>query len=95
MIRELSYKRMTSEKIIYHISEKKHNGKGILAEYIIKETLCFIGPSTGLESGVKYAEVPSTSSLRCCLTATITSRRDGGALRYMLPMKATFVDGDP
>lgn len=55
--------------------EMVYIGEGHPRRISSKDTLCFIGPSTGLESGVKYAEVPSTSSLRCCLTATITSRR--------------------
>ena len=73
MIRELSYKWMKSEKSqTYYFTLRWLCilGKGILAEYIIKRNT-----STGLASVVKYAEVPSTSSLRCCLTATITSRR--------------------
>lgn len=50
-------------------------GEGHPRRISSKDTLCFIGRSTGLAFVVKYAEVPSTSSLRCCLTATITSRR--------------------
>ena len=60
---------------ISYIRKKNIMGRASSQNISSKETLCFIGPSTGLESGVKYAEVPSTSSLRCCLTATITSRR--------------------
>lgn len=84
MIRELSYKWMKSEKrsyiyiyiyILIFNFEMVYIGEGHPRRISSKDTLCFIGPSTGLESGVKYAEVPSTSSLRCCLTATITSRR--------------------
>ena len=64
------------QKKSYIIYQKKNiMGRASSQNISSKETLCFIGPSTGLESGVKYAEVPSTSSLRCCLTATITSRR--------------------